>query len=113
MRKTTPEEIEASRDTFRELSSAIAALSGGGEVERFLRDLCTPSECVDLAKRWRLVQELLVGKSQRAIARELRMSLCKITRGARYVNDPSSVLRRCALASAEAPKAPRRAGRQA
>ena len=113
MRKTTPEEIEASQDAFRELASAISALSGGGDVERFLRDLCTSSECVDLAKRWRLVQELLSGKSQRAIARELHMSLCKITRGARYVNDPSSVLRRSALASAEAPKPLRRSGRQA
>ena len=98
MRKTTPEEIKASLPAFRELASAFASLSVACEVEAFLRDLCTPSECVDLAKRWRLVQELLSGKSQRAIARELRMSLCKITRGARYVNDPSSVLRRCALA---------------
>ena len=97
MRKTTPADVEASRGTFRELSAAIASLSGAAEVESFLRDLCTPSECVDLSKRWRLVQELLAGKSQRAIARELHMSLCKITRGARYVNDPTSVLRRSAL----------------
>ena len=62
----------------------------------FLRDLCTPAECVDLAKRWRLVQELLSGKSQRTVARELRMSLCRITRGARYVSDSSSALGRAA-----------------
>ena len=108
MRKTTPEEIEASRPPFRELSAAIASLSDPAEVDGLLRDLCTPSECVDRAKRWRLVQELLSGKSQRAIARDLRMSLCKITRGARYVNDPSSVLRRCALVAGGPAKSTRR-----
>lgn len=91
---------------FRELSAAIASLSDPAEVDGLLRDLCTPSECVDLAKRWRLVQELLSGKSQRAIARDLRMSLCKITRGARYVRDPSSMLRRAVIRAA-APHSPR------
>ena len=100
MRKTTPEDIDASRDDFAELAAAVARLRGPAEVARFLEELYTPSECVELSKRWALTRELLAGKSQRSIARELRMSLCKITRGARYVRDPSSLLRRAAIRAA-------------
>lgn len=97
MRKTTPQEVAASRSDFAELAAAVARLSGEAEAERFLAELFTPSECVELSKRWALMRELLSGKSQRAIARELGLSLCKITRGAKYARDEGSLLRRAAL----------------
>ena len=99
MRKTTPHEIESSRADFAELAAAVSRLRGAAEAERFLGELFTPSECVELSKRWALMRELLAGKSQRAIARELRMSLCKITRGAKYARDPASPFRRAVLAA--------------
>ena len=99
MRKTTPEEIAATRGDFEELSAAVARLRGTPEVSRFLEELFTPSECVELSKRWALMRELLAGKSQRTIARELGLSLCKITRGAKYARDPDSLLRQSVLAS--------------
>ena len=43
------------------------------------------------------MRELLAGKSQRAIARELGLSLCKITRGAKYARDERSLFRRAVL----------------
>ena len=61
-------------------------------MERFLREICTPAECVGLSKRWKLMQELLSGKTQRTVARELGMSLCRITRGARYAKARDSIL---------------------
>ena len=94
MRKTTQREIDGSREEFSELSAAIATLKTGDEVAALLRELCTPAECVDFAKRWQLVRELLRGKTQRAIAAELGMSLCKITRGARCVKRPDSAMAR-------------------
>jgi TrpR family trp operon transcriptional repressor len=99
MRKTTPEEIESSRADFAELAAAVSRLRGPAEAGKFLEELFTPSECVELSKRWALMRELLAGKSQRAIARELRMSLCKITRGAKYARDPASPFRRAVLAA--------------
>ena len=99
MRKTTPEEIAASRNDFEQLAAAVARLRGPKAVERFLRDLFTPSECVELSKRWALVRELLAGKPQRAVARELGMSLCKITRGVKYARDPGSPFRNAVLAA--------------
>ena len=97
MRKTTPEEVAATREDFAELASAVSRLRGAAEAERFLEELFTPSECVEFSKRWALMRELLAGKSQRAIARELRLSLCKITRGAKYARDPDSPFRRAVL----------------
>lgn len=97
MRKTTPEEIAASRDDFSQLSAALARVRRPADAERFLRELFTPSECVEFSKRWALMRELLAGKSQRTIARELGLSLCKITRGARLARDPESVFRAAVL----------------
>ena len=39
------------------------------------------------------------GELQRAIARELGLSLCKITRGAKYARDEDSLFRRAVLGS--------------
>lgn len=94
MRKTTPKEIAASKDDLAELAAAVARLRDAAAVVRFFEELFTPSECVELSKRWALVRELLAGKSQRDIARQLGLSLCKITRGARLARDPDSLLRR-------------------
>ena len=100
MRKTTPEEIAASEADFGQLAAAVDRLRGPAAVERFLRELFTPSECVEMSKRWALMRELLAGKPQRAVARELGMSLCKITRGAKYARDPGSPFRRAVLEAA-------------
>lgn len=109
MRKTTQRDVEESQREFEGLARVLSSLGPSG-AERFLRELCTPAECVDLAKRWRLVRELISGKTQRAVARELGMSLCRITRGARYVKDPESVLAACARKCAGAAKRPSAAG---
>ncbi len=103
MRKTTPEDIAASRDDFTQLSAALARVRRPADAERFLRELFTPSECVEFSRRWALMRELLAGKSQRAISREMRLSLCKITRGAKYAKDPASPFRRAVLAARRAP----------
>ena len=94
MRKTTPREIAAAKADFAELAAAVARLRGAESVARFLEELFSPSECVEMSKRWALTRELLAGKSQRDIARELGLSLCKITRGARLLRNPDSLLRR-------------------
>ena len=102
MRKTTPRDIAAAEADFAELAAAVARLRGRAAVARFLEELFTPSECVELSKRWALMRELLAGKSQRTIARELGLSLCKITRGARLARDPESVFRAAVLRTTSA-----------
>ncbi len=58
----------------------------------FLDSLLTPREKSDIAKRWALVKLLDRGLTQRKIAEDLQISLCKITRGSReYRRDNSPV----------------------
>lgn len=81
---------------WAELSSVLSSLGTKEEVAQFLREICTTKECVDFAKRWALMKELLSGVPQRTIARNLQTSLCKITRGVQYCKSEESILRRCA-----------------
>lgn len=68
---------------LRQLANLLAGLSEPRDVRDFMTALLTPRERERLALRWRLVCLLETGMSQRAVARRLGISLCKITRGSR------------------------------
>lgn len=69
-------------DTLRKAAKSPALFSA------VLEDLFTPAEFEDFVKRWRIVQLLHQGVSQREIARELKTSLVKITRGSSMLRNP-------------------------
>jgi TrpR family transcriptional regulator, trp operon repressor len=81
------------RDHLAELSALLHQPEEPAVVERFLREILTPSEIEGISARWELVKRLDRGQSQRAIAAELGLSLCKITRGSRVLKQPDSALR--------------------
>jgi TrpR family trp operon transcriptional repressor len=58
----------------------------------FFKELLTESEIDVLSKRWRILEMLNQGKTQREIAKELQVSLCKVTRGAKILKNKSSML---------------------
>jgi len=70
------------------LSKADASL-----IEDFLVCLLTPSEMDEIAKRWALVKEIATGRPQREIAKDLGLSLCKITRGSRELKKEDSAFK--------------------
>jgi len=78
---------------LRELCERIAEVTEPTTVRRLFDELLTSAERRDLALRWRLLQRLREGIPQRRIARELGVSLCKITRGSSVLKDPESVCR--------------------
>ena len=53
-------------------------------MRRFFNEIFTPAEIQDVALRWRLMKMLHEGTPQREIARQLGISLCKITRDPGY-----------------------------
>ena len=79
---------------FREMATALSRVDDAALIEAFFTDILTASEAETIALRWELSKELLEGKSQRAIAAELHVSLCKITRGSRELQKKNSALRR-------------------
>ena len=60
------------------------------EMQKLFEELFTQKEKYDFALRWRLMKELYDGKSQREIAHELGISLCKITRGSKILKNDDS-----------------------
>ncbi len=56
-------------------------------------DLFTEREKYDFALRWRLMKDLYEGKSQREIAQNLGISLCKITRGSKILKQEGSQMK--------------------
>jgi TrpR family trp operon transcriptional repressor len=83
----------------RNLAEMSKALTGADPdlVENFLFSLLTPSEADEIAKRWALVKEIAKGTPQREIAKDLGLSLCKITRGSRELKKEASPFRRMLL----------------
>jgi TrpR family trp operon transcriptional repressor len=65
---------------LRELAAVLVSLEKD-ELYEVLCTLLTPPEREKIALRWTLVCMLEEGITQRAIASELGISLCKITRG--------------------------------
>ena len=78
-------------NTLDELSAALASVTGQKNMLRFLEEIHTPSELKDLGLRWRLLKMLHQGYPQREIARKLKISLCKITRGSKILKGRNSV----------------------
>jgi TrpR family trp operon transcriptional repressor len=81
-------------ENLGELSRTLAGIRDSEFIEDLLRCLLTPAETADIAARWALVKALDEGHPQREIAKNLGVSLCKITRGSRELKKPNSAFRR-------------------
>ena len=76
------------------LIKVLCQIREPGKMESFLREILTPAEFHDLAMRWELMERLEEGHTQRQIASDLGISLCKITRGAKILKRKEAVSRR-------------------
>ncbi|WP_424244526.1 TrpR-related protein YerC/YecD [Elusimicrobium posterum] len=69
------------------LYEALLEIKTIAEAERFLKDLCTPSELRDLNERWQVAQMLSDGNSYRQINENTGISTTTIGRVSRFLND--------------------------
>jgi len=76
---------------YKELAKVFSMIESEKEMEHFLIEILTESELEALHFRWRLMQDLYHGETQRHIAEKHHISLCKITRGSRILKDPKSI----------------------
>jgi len=82
------------RKNIKELCRVLAETGDSKLLESFFSCLLTPAETADIAARWALVKALREGSPQREIAKDLGISLCKITRGSRELKKPGSGFQR-------------------
>lgn len=75
-----------------ELSKLIKKLRTSEEVCEFLSELLTENEISTLSKRWQILKLLSQGDTQRSVASQLQVGLCKVTRGAKILKNKDSVI---------------------
>ena len=90
--KRTPKQM--TQQMLSALATALVSIESAEEMKRFLRELLTNDELRDVTLRWQLLVLLTQGLTQRKIADELQISLCKITRGSRILKNQDSVCAR-------------------
>ncbi len=72
--------------------SEILSKMDKDEIYNLFQELMTTSEIDTLSKRWRILKMLKSNCTQRQIASELEVSLCKVTRGAKILKKSNSVV---------------------
>ena len=81
-------------DGWRGFLSLCSEAKTPEELDELLGLFLTPEERKDVATRYLIVQELVRGKkTQREMAKELGVSIAKITRGSNYLKIISNHLR--------------------
>ena len=76
---------------IEEISTLIKNFYTEAEIVAFFKELLTESEIETLSKRWRIMRMLVEGSTQREIANELGVSLCKVTRGSKILKNEESI----------------------
>lgn len=71
----------------RELIDVLRRIQDRSQMDEFLQDILTPAEYEDIVTRWQIVKQLARGVPQREIANNLRVSIAKITRGSRELQN--------------------------
>jgi TrpR family trp operon transcriptional repressor len=81
-------------NSIKEISKVLSAIDNPLLIEDLLGCLLTKNELKEIAGRWELVKLLEKGYSQRKVAHELSMSLCKITRGSKELKKKNSAFKK-------------------
>ena len=76
---------------MNEIAELITKLKSKEDVCRFFSEIFTPAEIKTLSKRWRILKSLAQNETQREIAKQYNVSLCKVTRGAKILKDKDAI----------------------
>ena len=77
-----------------DLLNIVLSIKDKEELKSFIDDMFTEKEVEDVVQRYLLMDDLYKGKSQRDIARDRSMSLCKITRGSKMLKKKDGFMRK-------------------
>lgn len=79
---------------MKNIFEILLNLNSKKEIESFFNEIFTQNELKTLQKRWRIMELLAQGNTQREIANSLNVSLCKVTRGAKILKDKNAITTR-------------------
>ena len=91
------EKVPSSQETEKgkeDLLNIVLSIKDKEELKSFIDDMFTEKEVEDVVQRYLLMDDLYKGKSQRDIARDRSMSLCKITRGSKMLKKKDGFMRK-------------------
>ncbi len=69
----------------KKLAQIFLAAKTPVEMEALLKDLLTPAEIQDLLERWKIIDLLLQGETQRSVRDRVGVSIAKVSRGAAVI----------------------------
>ncbi|MDY0132718.1 MAG: Trp family transcriptional regulator [Desulforegulaceae bacterium] len=78
---------------FEELAEVFCQINDKNEMKVFIEEILTGKECFDLVMRWKLLKAIYKGQTQRKIAQNYKISLCRITRGSKILKKKDSVVK--------------------
>jgi len=90
----TDQQVTDTSKVINEISHVLADVDDPGLISRFLECMLTKYELEEISSRWELVKLIDAGMSQRNIAKQLGLSLCKITRGSKELKKDNSAFKR-------------------
>ena len=70
------------RQHYSHMIAEFLTMKPKGNLEAFLKAVLTPKETEEIALRVQIINKLLEGKSQQKIAKELKVGVATVTRGA-------------------------------
>ncbi|MBF0484171.1 MAG: transcriptional regulator [Candidatus Omnitrophica bacterium] len=76
---------------LKELLKIFNQIKNEKDMERLFQEIFTEKERETLSNRWLLMKEIHRNIPQRDIAQKFHMSLCKITRGAKVLQEKNSL----------------------
>ena len=91
------EKVSPAQETEKgkeDLLNIVLSIKDKEELKSFIDDMFTEKEVEDVVQRYLLMDDLYRGKSQRDIARDRSMSLCKITRGSKMMKKKEGFMRK-------------------
>ena len=91
------EKVSPSQETEKgkeDLLNIVLSIKDKEELKSFIDDMFTEKDVEDVVKRYLLMDDLYRGKSQRDIARDRSISLCKITRGSKMLKKKEGFMRK-------------------
>ena len=77
---------------IKNISALLSKENDINKIISFFYEILTESEIETLSKRWRILEMLNKNMTQREIAKELKVSLCKVTRGAQILKNEKSII---------------------